>query len=229
MPISLFSEIRGKFMCQQTDEIVWSSCLEGNQDAFEELYKRYYALLYNYGKKIVFDADFVKDCLQNFFIKLIQNHETLSRSSSVKGYMLKAFRNTLYNALKSKDERNDSLLFSSDEILSIIETEDNSDFSSDFSDNCTTIRKAFCLLSARQQEILYLYYVLEFSHSEIAEAMNINYQSSKNLLFRSLSKLKKSYLDLKNSPSKITETNTLVEISPHWDNEYCHYHLEIAK
>ena len=50
---------------------------------------------------------------------------------------------------------------------------------------------AFSRLSPHQQEIIYLYYVNELKHEDIAEILGINYQSSKNLLFRSLSKLKK--------------------------------------
>ena len=46
------------------------------------------------------------------------------------------------------------------------------------------------MLPSRQQEILYLYFVVELDHSEIASLLNINYQSSKNLLYRALLKLK---------------------------------------
>lgn len=54
---------------------------------------------------------------------------------------------------------------------------------------------AFSRLSPHQQEIIYLYYVNELKHEDIAEILGINYQSSKNLLFRSLSKLKKIYFE----------------------------------
>ena len=56
---------------------------------------------------------------------------------------------------------------------------------------------AFSRLSPHQQEIIYLYYVNELKHEDIAEILGINYQSSKNLLFRSLSKLKKIYFEKK--------------------------------
>ena len=55
------------------------------------------------------------------------------------------------------------------------------------------LMQAFSQLSSHQQEIIYLYYVNELKHDEIAEIMGINYQSSKNLLFRSLSSLRKLY------------------------------------
>lgn len=61
---------------------------------------------------------------------------------------------------------------------------------------------AFSELSPHQQEIIYLYYVNELKHEDIAEILEINYQSSKNLLFRSLSKLKKVYLEKKGFFSK---------------------------
>lgn len=57
-------------MYQKTDEIIWNLCLKGDRKAFEVLYRRYYPILYNYGKIYSKDTDLVKNCLQNFFVKL---------------------------------------------------------------------------------------------------------------------------------------------------------------
>ena len=118
------------------------------------MYCRFYSLLYYYGLKLVSDKELVKDCIQDIFIKIIQNHSTLSPTLNVKGYLIKTLRNKL-------------------------------------------LMDAFSRLSPHQQEIIYLYYVNELKHEDIAEILGINYQSSKNLLFRSLSKLKKIYFEKK--------------------------------
>ena len=49
-------------------------------------------------------------------------------------------------------------------------------------------------LSGRQREILYLFYVKNLSHREIATLLSISVQSSKNLLFRTVSRLKELML-----------------------------------
>lgn len=64
----------------------------------------------------------------------------------------------------------------------------------DYSPRNRLICHALKTLSSKQQEILYLYYIRDLSHEEIAELLNINYQSSKNLLFRSITKLREMLL-----------------------------------
>lgn len=178
---------------QISDEKLWELCLTGDKEAFKEIYCRFYSLLYNYGSKLVSDKDLVKDCIQDVFIKLIQNYLSLSVTPNVKGYLIKALRNKLYDALeKEKDTEDISLyedMFVTDELLPLLSFED-----SDADNQAKYLMQVFSRLSPHQQEIIYLYYVNGLKHEEIAEVMGINYQSSKNLLFRSLSSLRKLYL-----------------------------------
>lgn len=178
---------------QVSDEKLWELCLKGDRNAFKEIYCRFYPLLYNYGSKLITDKGLVKDCIQDLFIKLIQNYESLSYTSFVKGYLVKSFRNKLYDSLEKQRTMEDISLyenvFLTDDLLPLL-------FPEEVESNNETKRliAAFQNLSARQQEIIYLYYVNELKHEEIAEVMEINYQSSKNLLFRSLSRLRDIYL-----------------------------------
>lgn len=178
---------------QISDEKLWESCLTGNKEAFKEIYCRFYSLLYNYGSKLVSDKGLVKDCIQDIFIKLIQNHKSLSATPNVKGYLIKALRNKLYDALEKERTTDDISLyeevFVTDDLLPLLSFDD-----SDSDHRARHLMNVFSELSPHQQEIIYLYYVNELKHEEIAVIMEINYQSSKNLLFRSLSKLKKLYL-----------------------------------
>lgn len=176
-----------------SDEKLWELCLTGDREAFKELYCRFYSLLYNYGSKLVSDKDMVKDCIQDVFIKLIRNYQSFSATSNVKGYLMKTLRNKLYDALEKVRATDDISLyeetFVTDELyplLSFDETE------ADF--RTKHLMEVFSQLSPNQQEIIYLHYVNGLKHEQIAEIMNINYQSSKNLLFRALASLRKLYL-----------------------------------
>lgn len=55
------------------------------------------------------------------------------------------------------------------------------------------LAKAISRLSGRQREILYLYYVKELSHQEISAILGMNPQSSKNLLSRTLARLREFF------------------------------------
>lgn len=178
---------------QISDEKLWELCLTGDKEAFQEVYCRFYSLLYNYGSKLISDKDLVKDCIQDIFIKMIQNSQSLSATPNVKGYLIKALRNKLYDALEKEKVTDDISLyeetFVADELLSLLSFDDTE---SDY--RTKHLMEVFSKLSPHQQEIIYLYYVNELKHDEIAEIMGINYQSSKNLLYRSLSCLRKLYL-----------------------------------
>lgn len=182
-------------MKQLTDEIIWNKCLEGDRNAFQEIYKRYYALLYNYGCKISSDKELVCDCIQNLFIKLIRNYTGLSPAVQVKGYLLKAFRYKLYDTLRDEGVRTRLFIPCIDEIL-LFEKEPAYVQEENIKEEYRLVYKAFENLSSRQKEILYLYYIAGLTHDDIAEALNINYQSSKNLLARSLAKLRDAYFRL---------------------------------
>ena len=43
-----------------SEENLWLLCLNGDRDAFKEMYCRFYSLLYYYGLKLVSDKELVK-------------------------------------------------------------------------------------------------------------------------------------------------------------------------
>lgn len=176
-------------MTDSGDNVVWELCLEGDRRAFETLYRTYFPVLLNYGKLFTSDTDLVESCIQDFFLKLISNRFRLSLPASVRSYLLKGFRHTLYNRMKAEQRRRNLLTDYPDNILDI-EAEHLLD-EEDLTPRKRLIVQALKELSRRQREILYLYYIRELSHEEIADLLDIDYQSSKNLLFRSVAKLRK--------------------------------------
>lgn len=78
----------------------------------------------NYGIKLLPDKSLVEDCVQDIFIKLIQNHETLSPTVNVKGYLLKTLRHKLYDTIEKNRKMEDISLyedtFQTDELFSRI-------------------------------------------------------------------------------------------------------------
>ena len=44
---------------------LWESFIKGETAAFEEVYRRYYSLLYSYGIRMVGDRELVADTIQN--------------------------------------------------------------------------------------------------------------------------------------------------------------------
>ena len=67
---------------------LWESFIKGETAAFEEVYRRYYSLLYSYGIRMVGDRELVADTIQNLFVKLILNCRNLHYTDNVKAAFL---------------------------------------------------------------------------------------------------------------------------------------------
>lgn len=177
---------------QKEDCDVWEGLCEGNLQALEALYRRYYALLLNYGKKCCPDIELVRDCIQELFVKLAKSSR-LSYTESPRSYLLKSLRNMINDKQTSASSKSECFSFD-DEIFAETLSDDFSDDIFGHSDDEIRMRKALMhaisLLTPQQKHILYLRYIKELSHREVADVMNMNIQSSMNLLSRSLSKLR---------------------------------------
>lgn len=177
-------------MERSIEQNLWQSCLKGDKAAFKELYCRHYSSLYFYGLKLVNNKEVVEDAIQDLFVKLIRGYNSLSPTGNPKGYLLRALRNTLLNLLAKERLMEDVAKY--EEAFAV---EDAFEQAEETKSETNVLMKAYSELSARQKEILYLYYVKELKHEEIAEILDINYQSSKNLLARSLVKLRGFYFN----------------------------------
>lgn len=176
-----------------SDEILWSLYLKGDKEAFEQIYRRYYPLLLNYGCRLSHDQDLIQDCIQNLFMKLMSKSRTLSDTPSVKGYLLKAFRNNLLDSLEKKEKHHKFIFI--DEIPETHHTTTEEEFA--LKEDIDNLLLAYQELSVKQKEILYLFYIKGISHKEISCILDINYQSSKNRLSQSLVQLRKIFFSNK--------------------------------
>lgn len=175
---------------EMDDMALWTLLIEGNPYALEIIYKRHYALLLNYGFKFCQDTELTKDCIQDLFIKL-HNSKELSKTVSPRSYLLRALRNILYdNLLLSKETaRLDEFAFHISDSHDLFE---QLFFKNDEDMQLSRqLLNALSSLSSVQKTVLYLRFVRGLSHKEIAEVMNINVQSSMNLVSRSLVKLRR--------------------------------------
>ena len=161
----------------------------GEMKAIEVLYSRHYNLLLNFGMKYFADIDFVKDCIQDLFVKLHLSRK-LSNTICVKTYLLKALRNLLTDKLSSIKETEDV------EKVCFNLTIDNFALSALFKQNDEELKlsrqllNAYHQLPANQREAIYLRYVKGLPYKEMAEVLDIAPQSSINLVSRALTKLR---------------------------------------
>lgn len=168
---------------------LWIQFLDGNENAFSQLYCLFLDDLLTYGRRVGGDNEMVEDLIQDLFLKLYQKKIILEDNTRLRPFLFRALKNLIYNQrlrnaklqpLPDYDFAFD-LNYTIDEQLSL--TQDQG-----LSDEIHHILKG---LTGRQKEIIYLRFVHEMSFEEISEIMEINIQSARNLLTRSMEKLRK--------------------------------------
>ncbi len=175
------------------DLLLWNEYRSGNAGAFGALIRVHYSDLFRYGTRFTRDAELVKDCMQDLFLELWINRETISETSFVKYYLLKALRRKLTRRIGrsrytgSWEELNFESIFNGTSSIDagMIREEGLAELT-------RKMRQALTGLSKRQQEVIYLRYYFDTDIDEMAEIMSINRQSVYNHLHDALKKLKKS-------------------------------------
>jgi RNA polymerase sigma-70 factor (ECF subfamily) len=79
---------------------LWRAFRSGDSEAYAQLYDAYFEVLYRYGKKITSDTFLVEDCIQDLFVALWRNRETLSDLMSPKFTCISLYATTLLPNLR---------------------------------------------------------------------------------------------------------------------------------
>lgn len=185
------------------DITMWNHVVEGSRSALGVLYQKYYGLLFNFGLKFRNDEDFVKDCIHDLFVKICVS-DSLSSTQYVRSYLLTALKNLMFDRMLAQHVTDDiddikfDLNIPDESINEVFERENEAELGH-------RVLDAVNQLPSIQREAIYLHYIKGLSHKEIAAMMNINPQSSMNIISRALANLRKRM-----SPSDFTMLIALV-------------------
>jgi RNA polymerase sigma factor (sigma-70 family) len=175
---------------QEQHILLWKSFKSGDWEAYTSLYHAYYRSLNNYGHKFTKDLNLIEDAIHDLFVTLWTNRDNLGNPISVKNYLYKSFRNTLFRKIKAEsrffdlqDDNSIPFEISYDQQLVLNEEENRLQ---------QTIKDVLYKLPARQQEIIYLRFYDGLSYEEIAEVMCIQVSSTYKLLYKALENLQQS-------------------------------------
>lgn len=172
----------------EKDAKLWNQFKLGEEAAFTEIFRKYYPALFNYGCRITVNTNLVEDSIQELFLE-IWNTQGKADIIFLKAYIFKAFKFKLIKLLAKNLKTTslpDSLMehgFELSKDMLIINKEIEVGKSKKLTD-------AINQLSPRQKEIIYLKFYLNLGYEEVSEMMGINYQASRNLIYKSIKELK---------------------------------------
>jgi RNA polymerase sigma-70 factor (ECF subfamily) len=161
---------------------------KGSSAAFEALYKKYASKMKWVAFRYVNDQALAEDILQEAFVKVFKKIETYENTGSFEGWLRRTVVNTAinyYNSIKKENERMAEFGASAEN--------ENATESADDGDNYTLqeLMDAVNMLPEGYKVVFNLYAIDQYSHKEIAEALNISEGTSKSQLFKARTFLKK--------------------------------------
>ncbi len=177
---------------KNADFLLWNRFKNGDKEIFASLYQAHIASLIAYGSKLCPDKEVLKDLIQELFVELWNSRKNLAATDCIRFYLLKALRYKLIRAEKRQQTRTGSLSkvihLVYKEVENPVETtiieKENRDF------RISLLQEAIKKLTLRQQEAIQLRFYQGLRHEQIAEIMDMNYQSVSNLLYSAISRLK---------------------------------------
>lgn len=177
------------------DKELWKGLKSGDTQCFDILFRKFYSELYYYGMKIFSDAEFVKESIQEVFIRIWETRERLGEVENPKVYLLVSFRRMMLTKL-GKDKRKLHVEFGKADHYSFFfelnEFERHDEVSPEIRE---VLLKSIHSLTKRQREIIQLFFYHELSYSEVAKVMKMSVQATRNLMYRTLIHLRESIGD----------------------------------
>lgn len=157
---------------------------------FAQLYDENIDDLFAFGSRFTTDREMLKDCIHDVFVKLYARRESLGMVENIENYLYISLRNRINDEFR----RN----------LKLCDNEINDTTMRTFAENeeyyhermlrhqtlVDHFSQYFERLSPRQKQIIHLYYIEQRKYEDICQIMGINYQSVRNLMHRSITRLR---------------------------------------
>jgi RNA polymerase sigma-70 factor (family 1) len=151
----------------------------GNKEAFKLLFEKYGTRLYQFSLKYLRDKEDAEDLLNEVFLKIWENRNTLKTNTSFQSYLFTiAYNNIRQRFLKRSREEKYIQVFAEEYLIDSSKGEDQLEYML----FVQKINKVIELLPSRRMEIFNLNYKEELKNQEIAEKLGLSEQFIKNQL-----------------------------------------------
>ncbi len=172
---------------------VWSNFKGGDFASLGVLFEVHYKELFYYGIKIVALPELVKDTIQDLFADVWERRDKMILVDNFKAYLIISLRRELVRRItrirkESSAEELVTLQFSFSPEDFLISDEENRNYS-------RLLAQSMGELTDRQREVILLRFFHSLEFPEISQVLEMNIQSVRNLLFRSLEKIRKDMSD----------------------------------
>lgn len=173
--------------------------IQGDEDAFCELYAAYKNRLLYFSMKFVKSPDFAEDIFQDTFAAIWQSRRFINPDASFSSYLYTIVRNRILNHLReiaSEDRLRNQIISQS------IDYTDETKHKILFDELKEILSHAMELLTPRQKQVFQMSRDANMSHKEIAEALGLSVNTVQEHISSSL-KVIRNYLNNRTSDAYV--------------------------
>ncbi|MBK5194260.1 MAG: RNA polymerase sigma-70 factor [Flavobacteriaceae bacterium] len=181
-------------MDQTEDRELYLKLKEGNERAFQVLFRKYYSSMCHFARQYLNDSELAEETVQDMFVKIWEKRETLNIESSVKHYFFRSVRNHCLNQIqheKIKKQYENMVLKNAHQDINpeqyYIEV-----------DLIQRIEKSINSLPPKRKEIFRLSREQGLKYKEIAETLNISVKTVEAQMGLALKYLREELKDFSN-------------------------------
>jgi RNA polymerase sigma-70 factor, ECF subfamily len=170
-----------------SDEELARCAQAGAQEAFIQLYERYFPTVYAWARFKVPEAD-VEDVTQEIFIAVLKSLGNFKSQSKLSTWIWTITNRKIADYYRARKLKEPVELDRYDE-LDAHNLSDHADSSESEQDNLAIVRQALCKLPDNYQDIILLRFIYEMPFSEIARKNGQSLEATKSLFRRAMAAL----------------------------------------
>lgn len=155
----------------------------GDRDAFEVVFRAYYARLADYANGLVRSRDAAEDVVQEVFVALWTQRDRLASPDNLVGYLYRSVRNRSLNQIRHRRMVTDWQTRQATEEAQVAPAADRDAENAEITE---AVRQAVSTLSPRCREVFQLSRDRGLTYPEIAAALGISIKTVETLMGRAL-------------------------------------------
>ncbi len=176
---------------EESLENLWLGVLSDNTNALRQIHRQLFSRLYQYGNTLLADDMQADDAVQEIFIKAWTQRQKTGPLKNLNAFFFTLMRRYCLNVIRNKKVAERRLLrFQKTEPVITFSAEDILVEKEMANGVREKIKDLLNGLPTRQKEVIYLKYFNDMNNTEIAEVLEIQYQSVVNLSHKAITYLK---------------------------------------
>jgi RNA polymerase sigma-70 factor (ECF subfamily) len=173
-----------------TDQDLVTLLRKGDHDAFTEIYKRYWSVLYLHARHMLREEDQARDVIQEVFAAMWNKYPQFELTISLNAYLYKAVRNTILNIIRHGKVKENYLA----DLGEFIDQEKvQTDELVRYNDLKRLIEREILNMPPKMREIFEMSRKEGLSHAEIGERLGISDLTVKKQVSKAVTILRKKF------------------------------------